>query len=455
MIENFKAFNKAEIEIKPITILVGPNSGGKTSILNAIKLMKQTLIDENSNILKLHGINDFGKFEDVLNQSSNQKHIGFKFDFEDGSYFGMSIAKTNEGDLFVKDFSCDNGKFEYKIEGVKKLLTPDSQKPIYIPENFKFNSPGNEDLFGDFYPIVSINNFFCIIENFTGKENRKTLFERFYKLYLESNLPKVSESYINDFFLDFSHLYSRISEGSEDLYKSIKSEFEKINCIGPLRSAPRRTYNAEHFDTIGFKGKNVIQIMDENSQIRSELNNVLRKLDLAYGSRVVEEKDDKESISLKLKVDLTRAEVNLVDVGCGTSQILPIIVQSLLADGNNLTVIEQPEVHLHPKVQAELGSFFVESIRKHRGKYLIETHSEYFVERIKTHIMKDPTLSENIKIYYVERNRKIGFSDIKEIKIGPTGEYSKLPDDFLTNVSLNEITKQMDIMFENAGRDGK
>ena len=69
LLENFKAFEHAEIEIKPITILVGPNNGGKTSLLQPINLIRQTLSGSSSEILKFKGLIDLGDFDNVLFQN--------------------------------------------------------------------------------------------------------------------------------------------------------------------------------------------------------------------------------------------------------------------------------------------------------------------------------------------------------------------------------------------------
>ena len=110
ILENFKAFQYAEIDIKPITILVGPNNGGKTSLLKSISLVQQTLIGSGADVLKLRGAINFGDFDEILHQNHESEKMRFRFDFDDGKYFDVKIKK-DENKISVTDFSCDNGKF--------------------------------------------------------------------------------------------------------------------------------------------------------------------------------------------------------------------------------------------------------------------------------------------------------------------------------------------------------
>ena len=85
---------------------------------------------------------------------------------------------------------------------------------------------------------------------------------------------------------------------------------------------------------------------------------------------------------------------------------------------------------------------------KSETKFLIETHSEYFVERLRTCVMLNPSLADSIIIYYVEQNKDEKQSKITPIKINSKGQYSNLPDGYLTNFRVKEIDTQMDIMYE-------
>ena len=139
ILENYKPFDKAEIEIKPITVLVGPNSGGKSSLMQPFNLIKQTFLGNVNEVLKLKNPIDFGDFDELLHQNSNDKFIRFRFDFEKNVYIDIKFVEEN-GKIFVKEFSCNNGTFEYTIAGTIKKIQNKKGIEYYKAEKFKIKS---------------------------------------------------------------------------------------------------------------------------------------------------------------------------------------------------------------------------------------------------------------------------------------------------------------------------
>ncbi len=110
-----------------------------------------------------------------------------------------------------------------------------------------------------------------------------------------------------------------------------------------------------------------------------------------------------DPFQLQLRIDGTT--VNLVDVGYGVSQALPIVVDCLRAVHGRTLLLQQPEVHLHPKAQAELGSFLAVLAKREKKRFLIETHSDYLVDRIRMDIRdkKHGLKPEDVAFLYFER----------------------------------------------------
>jgi len=105
----------------------------------------------------------------------------------------------------------------------------------------------------------------------------------------------------------------------------------------------------------------------------------------------------------RLLVDMWGARIDLVDVGYGVSQSLPLLVDSLVRPDVELLLIQQPEVHLHPRAQAALGSFFATLVSTRFKRFVIETHSDHLVDRVRLEISKgtlDPSL---VSLIYLER----------------------------------------------------
>ncbi len=468
LLENFKAFKNIEIELKPLTILVGPNNGGKSSILKSIALIKQTLNSSNSDILTFKNIVNFGDFESILhydheNRNKN-KEIRIRFDFEEGTYFDVKITKRADK-LFVKDFSCNMGEFEYVLQNIQEV------NDEYLPQKYMFKSDTYEnEIIENLELRLDRDKFFYTLNSsIEGTSKLGTLLDEiaekldsleinknssYIKIDLDNKRPlderplDVKIKYVQHAFETFQ-FYLSIDKYSRDFYQNIKQKFEDIQYINPIRDLARRSYPNENFENIGYYGEHAVQILANNPKLRTKVENILRDLDIAYNFEI-SSLEGQKTFEFKLKPNISNSSVNFADVGCGTSQILPIIVQILLSNKKTI-VIEQPEVHLHPKVQAEFASFLVENINC-ESKFIIETHSEYFIERIRTCIMKNPSLSNDVIIYYVDQNAEKE-EKITPIEINLEGQYSNLPEGYLTNFRMKEIDDQMNIMLKNLEKE--
>jgi predicted ATPase len=141
---------------------------------------------------------------------------------------------------------------------------------------------------------------------------------------------------------------------------------------------------------------------------------------------------DKGKLGHELKICLSEGGPNhdLTHVGVGVSQVLPILVMCLLADRDTTLIIEQPELHLHPKVQVLLADFFL-SIVLSGKQCLIETHSEHLINRLRYRAAADENnniLDENLKIYFVEKTD--GSSVFREVKVNEFGAILDWPEGF-------------------------
>jgi len=138
--------------------------------------------------------------------------------------------------------------------------------------------------------------------------------------------------------------------------------------------------------------------------LRSALNEFGSKSGLFEQIEVIR-KGKKESDPFQVGVKSGGRVFNLVDVGYGVSQALPILVdtiQHLAAD--EVFLLQQPEVHLHPRAQAELGSFFVSQAGKRR-RFVIETHSDYLVDRVRMEIRRGKIRAQDVSLLYFERKK--------------------------------------------------
>lgn len=228
-----------------------------------------------------------------------------------------------------------------------------------------------------------------------------------------------------------------------------------VKYLGPLRDEPKPLYPlAAHADPtdVGLRGEMTAAVLNLHRErkiryipssafgktpfdptpvarsLEAAVTDWLRYLGVAETAHSI----DKGKLGHELKVSLSEGgpEHDLTHVGVGVSQVLPILVMSLLADRDTTLIFEQPELHLHPMVQTRLGDFFL-SIVLTGKQCLIETHSEYLVNRLRHRAAaedKNNRVTENLKIYFVEK--KDGASNFRDVKVNEYGAILDWPDGF-------------------------
>lgn len=226
-----------------------------------------------------------------------------------------------------------------------------------------------------------------------------------------------------------------------------------IRYLGPLRDEPRPVYPLEasvNPTDVGYRGEHTAAVLNLHQDrtveyIASSDTNKLMEAKQRTASLHVAVADwlsylgvaesvrtaDLGKIGHQLHVntgDISK-EHDLTNVGVGVSQLLPIVVMALLAPTPSLLIFEQPELHLHPKVQARLADFFIAMGLSGR-QCLLETHSQYLVERLRLRIAEaeGETLNERIKVYFTQKFG--GNTRCTPIEITPYGAISNWPTDF-------------------------
>ncbi|QAZ66813.1 AAA family ATPase [Solidesulfovibrio carbinolicus] len=228
-----------------------------------------------------------------------------------------------------------------------------------------------------------------------------------------------------------------------------------LKYLGPLRDAPKPLYPlapaADPHD-VGLRGEHTASILElhKNKKIHYipsvnfkepvvEHKTVTRTLEAAVidwlqylGVASSVKSRDQGKLGHELKVGLANSDSthDLTHVGVGVSQVLPILVMCLLADTDSTLVFEQPELHLHPKVQTLLGDFFL-SMALCSKQCIVETHSEYLIDRLRFRIAAAPpekALNSQAKIYFVEKPALD--SSFREVVINEYGAISDWPEGF-------------------------
>ena len=170
-----------------------------------------------------------------------------------------------------------------------------------------------------------------------------------------------------------------------------------------------------------------IKISEELKKF-GESSKLFQNLDIS----LLDKKSDDSLFSIKVKVD--GLESNIANVGYGVSQFLPVLGNIFISDRNkfNTFLIQQPETHLHPRVEAEFTSLMVRMINENDRKYkfVCETHSDYIIQRATIEIKKKNLNPEDFLILYFELEN--GEAKIYSITANSMGKLEGQPDSYRT-----------------------
>jgi hypothetical protein len=201
-----------------------------------------------------------------------------------------------------------------------------------------------------------------------------------------------------------------------------------IDTIGPHRQQPERhyVYSGNVPDRVGSDGSNMPDILFKNDKnLLTRLNKRMAQLDLPYKIQKHQE-GESDVFSIDVCDQSTGMTSSVADVGFGLSQVLPILVQ-VLQSSDSILCVEQPEIHLHPALQARLGDIFIESAMKRNNTFILETHSEHLILRLLRRIRegmgkKNPKLrKEDLCVLYVEPLKQ--GSRVIEMEIDDDGDF--------------------------------
>jgi hypothetical protein len=266
-------------------------------------------------------------------------------------------------------------------------------------------------------------------------------------LYLKAQTPSAVrevEPRELEFFMDLWNLH-RVATIIYDISREEAAEFFRLvanwerrrgprpYAFAPIRTRPLRTYDPIK-EVVDPEGGHIPMVLagirsrDKKSwqALRKALDNFGKASGL-FGKVDVRRLGNNESDPFQLQVLIDGSVVNLVDVGYGVSQILPILVDCIRGDRKGTFLLQQPEVHLHPKAQAELGSFLGFLARDQEKRFLIETHSDYLVDRIRMDVRdrRNGLRPEDVSLLYFER--QAGNVQIHQLVLDEFGNIKNAP----------------------------
>ncbi len=373
---NFKAWrDTGTIELKPVTMLLGTNSSGKSSLIQSLLLLKQTVLSPDRTIhLNLGGdeVNDlfnFGDFDNLLKHgTSSPRQFSLNLTFK-----ATCSSRIKEG-----TFRCSYGQTSAGGIAVQELqLTTDSRRFRAIRRDRGAYS--------------------LLVDDETQPRGKGRHFAP------ERSIALPAEAIA---------LLALDGPVIEDLSLAIRRELENIIYLGPLRRKPERDYvwNKSKPGDVGSDGHRAVDVLlasalskgDEQNEIIAGVSSWLARMKVADKLEV---RQLGRSTRYEVVVHRDGVAANLRDVGIGISQVLPVLTVAHFAPPGSTVLLEEPEIHLHPLAQSVLAELFVEISRRRKVQFVVETHSEHLFRRMQTLIAQKKTNTQNCAMLFVERNK--------------------------------------------------
>ena len=413
----FKSWrDTGKLQFAPLTGFFGANSSGKSSILQILLLLKQT-------------VERPPEWNEPLYFGSEGAPVDLR-DFYTSVHrhnltvgLGLSVSWRLPGGRRIRGYSADSLSFSTNI--IKNLEQSELR---------------------DFHYTLDHGPTFGI--RWTSQES--TVSPRGYVTTPKEYIASPGDISVYPF-----RCYGVVDpDGSQNPFLHLQEAFEdlfsRVHYLGPRRADPRHDYTWEesHPKDVGQYGEKTISaLLSSLVQQRSTYYQVmewLQRLELidSYTLNSTSNQDQNYEFLVRQYKDGT--EVGLTDVGFGVSQILPVLTQCYYVDEGSILILEQPEAHLHPKAQSELADVLIDVVKNRKVQIILESHSEHLLLRLMRRIAEGEECEEGISVdktafHFCEIND--GNSKAEQLKVDEYGNISNWPQNFFGD-EMGDVVKK-------------
>ena len=400
--ENFKSWRDTrELPLAPLTGLFGPNSSGKTSILQILLMLKQT-VESPDRKRVLHtgdrrSLVDLGTFFGLIygHQSELPLRLSFSWElpkslvindperqrkqmFDIPSLGFTTEICENAGRVVVESFAYEFGTYRFGMQ--------------------RRNSDKRTD--GDRYDLVH--------ESYAAKRIRGRGWP----------LPSPVKCYG---FPDEAMGYYQNMGFLPDFVLAFEDIFNQMTYLGPLREYPQPEYvwAGERPTDVGKRGEQAVAALlaaraeglksgrgegrgRRYKPIEERILEWMQKMRLIHSFSLQPIAENRRDYEFRVKTSKASSEVLITDVGFGVSQILPVLILCYYAPEHSTILLEQPEIHLHPSVQADLADVFIDVVKERKVQIIVESHSEHLLRRLQRRIAEERISPDMTALYFCQ-----------------------------------------------------
>lgn len=447
-LENFKGFKSSKLNLKPLTILIGPNSAGKSTFGQALVALSKA--HRRGRNLSLSFDRDcsteFGTYEELVCSHGSGGLVKIELGLKSGPVvfgFGKGDPERRINDLEIQS-----------------LVVPTPEKKTAVVPVTNLPEDSSTTVATTTIPTSDLKHMSFGSELLRNNEKNWSIGDRQFKVFFNGiNIEAISHLTgtaveLNEILSEISlsnasNLVDKVSYLRPDRVKPARYDKYIAPCSGPEiddwgRGTSNYLFEYANDDVVYFDfpaptpdkddAFKALELYERSKPQVSKLSKAvtwwLNRLGLAkdFDTKQVASEDAIQALATPIGQGILRP---LSDLGFGISQVLPIIVKGLTLEEEGTLVVEQPEAQLHPRPQAELADFFC-SMVKCKKKAIVETHSIEFFHRLRYRASMDSFLKENIAVYFIDESCNDACCDPKPISLSEDAEL-KWPKGFLPN----------------------
>ena len=438
---NFKAWHDTgDVELAPLTILFGANSAGKSSLHQFLLMLRQTIESPDRRRVLHTGDDrspvDLGSYSGLRPDSGADSPLEFELDWRRSAPLRV-------------DYARNNSRFSGRDLGFKAAISATADTPPRLRVDsyeYRLSTDGPDVL-----RLGSARNNKGEYEiRAEGIELARTLGRK---------RPVSAPSQFHAFPDDLPTRYQYL-DFAADLTLALEEQLRAIDYLGPLRDKPNRLYrwSGEEVGHVGWRGEHAIEALlagrtrTFNFAAKHKLQPLqvlvatwLRDLGVIDKFSVTQIGVGRDEYEVRVTSPGSRHEVLLTDVGFGVSQVLPVVVEAFYSAPGSTVVMEQPEIHLHPAVQAGLADLFIAAISARedsapRGtQFIIESHSEHLLRRLLRRVAEGEVDPADVRCYVVNPGK--GGSTIEALDVDEYGNVHNWPEHFFGDPTADIIAQ--------------
>lgn len=431
-IKNFKAWkDTGPVRLAPLTVIFGANSAGKSSLGHLLLALQQTARStDRKRALHLgdtSSLIDLGTFKDCLHGHDLDQALQFEL--------GWNLPKP----LDVRDPLSAAARYQGdRMQLAVQLVAGKSAQPEVQQLSYALRSDAGDDVLDVLLKRDDKRKFTLSsrLYGFKMADGRKWPLEepeKFYRLSDISIARFKNAGFLSDFAL------------------ATEAMLDSLAYLGPLRNHPQRIYqwSGDTPSSVGQMGENTIAaILAAQSEGRllnrgpkrarqefaAFIAGWLKDLGVIHDFSVRPVAQGRKEYEVLVRAHAKAPEVKITDVGFGVSQVLPALVQAFYCPPHSTVWMEQPEIHLHPQVQAELADVFIsatqarEDSKERNIQLIVESHSEHFLNRLQRRVAEGVVAPQDVAVYFCRRAGSA--TELEPLRLNLLGEIENWPEHF-------------------------